>query len=78
MKLFVTEFLDTQVSLAPKTPVSLSVVRPWYLYIFLFCQRPWDLIKRRDNIVVADMVADMAADMGVHMVPDMEVRVGQV
>ena len=26
MKLFVTEFLDTQVSLAPKTPVSLAVV----------------------------------------------------
>ena len=39
---------------------------------FPFCQRPWDLTKRRDDILVADMVADMAADMEVYMVADME------
>ena len=31
------------------------------------------MVKRRDDIVVADMVADTAADMKVHMVADMEV-----
>ena len=29
---------------------------------FPFCQRLWDLTKRRDGIVVADMVEDMVAD----------------
>ena len=38
---------------------------------FPFCLRLWDLTKRRDDIVVADMVVDMAADMEVHMVADM-------
>ena len=36
---------------------------------FPFCQRLWDLTKRRNDIVVADMVADMEVDM----VADMEV-----
>ena len=40
---------------------------------FPFCLRLWDLTKRRDDIVVADMVADMAADMEVHTVADIEV-----
>ena len=40
---------------------------------FAFCQRLWDLTKRRDYIVVADMVADMAANMEVHTVADIEV-----
>ena len=58
-----------RVSLA-STPVSLSIVRN--TFGFSFCQRPWDLTKRRDDTVVADMVADMAADMEVHMMADME------
>ena len=45
----------------------------------LFCERPWDLTKRRDDIVVADMVAnivaDMVADNDVDMVANMEVDV---
>ena len=53
-------FLDTQVSLAP-TPVSP------------FCQHLWALTKRRDDIVVADMVPDMVADMELDMVADIEV-----
>ena len=40
---------------------------------FPFCQRLWDLTKRRDDIAVADMVADISADMEVHMVADMGV-----
>ena len=51
-------FLDEQTSLAP-TPVS-KFVR--HTFGFIFCQGLWDLTKRRDNIVVADMVADMMAD----------------
>ena len=39
---------------------------------FPFGLRLWDLTKRRDDIVVADMVVDMAADMEVHMMADME------
>ena len=39
---------------------------------FPFCQRLWDLTKRQDDIVVANMVADMVADMEVHMVADTE------
>ena len=62
-------FLDAQSCLAP-TPVSQSVRNS---FGFPFCQRPWDLTERRDDIVVADMVADMAADMEVHIVADMEV-----
>ena len=70
-------FLDTQVSLA-STPVSLSVhMLVGHPFRFPFCQRPWELTKPRDDIVVADMAADMAADMEVHMVTplvaDMEV-----
>ena len=38
-----------------------------------FLSASLSLTKRRDDIVVADMVADMAADMKVHMVADMEV-----
>ena len=51
-------FLDEQTSLAP-TPVS-KFVR--HTFGFIFCQGLWDLTKRQDNIVVADMVADMMAD----------------
>ena len=44
---------------------------------FQFCQRLWALTKRRDNIVVADMVAymnvDMVTEMEVDMVADMDV-----
>ena len=55
-------FLDTQVSLA-STPVSLSVhMLVGHPFIFPFCQRHWDLKKRRDDIAVADMVADMEVD----------------
>ena len=52
-----------------------SVARPSPVrdtFGFPFCQHPWDLTKRWEDIVVADMVADMAADMEVHMVADME------
>ena len=47
-------------------------VRPFigHTFWFPFCQR---LTKRRDDIVVANMVADMVADMEVDMVADMEV-----
>ena len=64
-----------QVSLTP-TPVSPSSVSPSavrHTFGFPFCQRLWALIKRRDDIVLADMVADMAADREVHIVADMEV-----
>ena len=40
---------------------------------FLFCQRLWALTKRRDDIVVADMVANIVADMDVDMVADNDV-----
>ena len=59
--------------------VSWSVVDT---FEFAFCQRLWDLTKRRDYIVVADMVADMSADniflkhmadREIHMVADIEV-----
>ena len=65
------DFFDAQVYLAP-TPVS-PFVRSSHFFGFPFCQRRWALTKRRDDIVVADMVADMAADMEVHMVAHMEV-----
>ena len=45
-----------------------------HTFEFLFCQRLWDLTKRTDNIVVADMVAYMVADMEMDMVVDMEVN----
>ena len=64
-----TCFLDTQVSLAPTSVSPPSVRRPWYFRISIQCLRA--LTKRRDDIVVADMVADMAADMEVHMMADM-------
>ena len=54
-------------SLAP-TPVSPSVGDT---FEFAFCQRLWDLTKRRDDIVVANMVDDMVADMEVDKVADM-------
>ena len=56
-------FLDTQVSLAP-TPASPSVgpsVRN--SFGFPFCQCLWDLTKRRDDIVMADMEVDIVAYM---------------
>ena len=68
--------LDAQASLSlysstyPGRSVSPSVV---HTFGFPFCQRLWDLTKRRDDIVVADMVADMVAVMEVDMVADMEV-----
>ena len=52
-------------SLAPTSPLSVS-----HTFGFSFCQRPWDLTKRWDDIAVADMVADMATDMEVHMVAE--------
>ena len=61
-------FLDTQVSLAP-TLASPSVgpsVRN--SFGFPFCQRLWDLTKRQDDIVVADMDVDMVADKVSNMV----------
>ena len=69
-------FLDAQASLAP-THVS------WvgHTFLFPFCQRPWALTKRWDDIEVTDMVIDMVADtvadmvayMGVDKVTDMKV-----
>ena len=44
-----------------------------HTFRFPFCQRLWDLTKRQDDIVVADIVADMVVDMEVHMLADMEV-----
>ena len=41
-----------------------------HTFWFPFCQR---LTKRRDDIVVANMVADMVADMEVDMAADMEI-----
>ena len=55
-------------SLAPNPPS----VRP-SVTLSDFCQRPWDLTKHRDDIVVGDMVADMTVDIEVHMVANMEV-----
>ena len=64
-------FKDAQASLAPPRPS----VR--HTFGFPFCQRLWALTKRRDNIMVANMVAnmkvDMVADMKVDMVANMEV-----
>ena len=61
-----SQFLDKQVFLAP-TPIYPSPVRK--SLGFSFCQRIWDLTKRRNGMVadmevdkVADKVADMAAD----------------
>ena len=66
-------FLDTRASVSStSSPVSPSSISD--TFGFSFCQRPWDLTKRRDDTVVADMVADMAADMEVHMMADMEMN----
>ena len=52
-------------------------VRPYVVvhnsFWFPFCQRLWDLTKRRDDIAVTDMEVDMVVDMEVNMVPDMAV-----
>ena len=57
------------------TPVSPSIRKKvCNTFGFPFCQRLWDLTKRTDNIVVADMVAYMVADMEMDMVVDMEVN----
>ena len=59
-------FLDTQMSLSiaiAPTPVSLSVVRHTFRIRFPFCQRPWDLTKRRDDIAVAHMFADIVTNL---------------
>ena len=48
-----TVFRHAKVSPAPT---------PGDTYGFPFCQRLWALTKRRDDIVVADMVADMEVD----------------
>ena len=46
-----------------------SVRRPSVkIFGFPFCQRHWDLTKRRDNIAVADMEVDMVANMEVDKV----------
>ena len=37
---------------------------------FPFCQRHWDLTKRRDNIAMADMEVDMEVDMVANMEVD--------
>ena len=55
------------------TPTLVSPLFVTDTFGFSFCQRLWDLTKRRDNIAVTVMVADMAADIEVHMVADMEV-----
>ena len=59
-------FLDAQASLAP-THVS------WvgHSFLFPFCQHPWALAKRRDEIEMTDMVADTVADMVADKVADM-------
>ena len=62
----ISPFLDTKVYLAP-IPASPSVSDTFGVP---FCQRLWDLTKRRDNIAMAAMVAEMAADMEVHKVAD--------
>ena len=41
-----------------------------YTFGFPFCQCPWNLTKRRDDIAVADMEVHMAVDMEVDMVAD--------
>ena len=67
-------FLDTQVSLAP-TPVSPSVRRSVRInFKFSFCQRLWDLTKRRDDIAMAAMVADMELDMVADMASDKKIK----
>ena len=52
-------------------------VRPYVVvhnsFWFPFCQRLWDLTKRRDDIAVTDTEVDMVVDMEVNMVPDMAV-----
>ena len=47
-----------------------TMVRPSvrHTFGFPFCQRLWALTKRRDDIVVTDMMADMVADTEVDMV----------
>ena len=54
-------------------------VKHMYFLSFLDVQAPtpvslWALTKRRDNIVLADMVADMVADIEEDKVADMEVN----
>ena len=62
--------LDAQASLAP-TYVS------WvgHTFLFPFCQRPWALAKRWDDIEVTDMVADTVADMVADKVADMDLKI---
>ena len=49
-------------------------VRPYVVvhnsFWFPFCQRLWDLTKRRDDIAVTDMEVDMVVDMEMDMVAD--------
>ena len=59
-----TVFRHAKVSPAPT---------PGDTYGFPFCQRLWALTKRRDDIVVADMVADKVAELEMDIVADMEV-----
>ena len=54
------EFLDTQVSVAPTQQL---LVGPSHIFGFPFCQCLWDLTKRRDDIVMADMEVDIVAYM---------------
>ena len=61
-------------SLAPSYPgQSVRLLSVHNTFGFTFCQRLWDLTKRRDDIAMAAMLAYMPADMEVHMVADMEV-----
>ena len=47
-------FLDAQGSLAP-----IHVSWVGHTFLFPFCQRPWALTKRQDDIVVADININM-------------------
>ena len=42
-----------------------------HTFVFPFCQRPWDLTKGRDDIVVSEMVDEMVSDVEVDKVADM-------
>ena len=62
-------FLDTQVSLAP-TPVRTSVSsNVGHTFGFPFCQRHWNLTKRRDGIAMVDIELHMMADNPIFPVP---------
>ena len=45
-----------------------SLVR--HTFGFPFCQRLWDLKKRQDDIVLADMVDDIVANIEIHKLAD--------